>query len=127
MAPELAGGGEREGFQNAMQPEAVGQPAEMGDPEGGSHRHQHAGRTLSSVRVRIRVIHDHVCTHAVVYVGLFESRRRTARTLDRILFGFIRAQLVYVMARLRLADLIGDCPRAIDELSAEVGKPSPRR
>jgi hypothetical protein len=36
--------------------EAVGQPAEMGDQEGGGHRHQQAARTICSVRVRICVI-----------------------------------------------------------------------
>ena len=46
MAPEFAGGGEQEGFQDAMQPEVVGQRAEMGDQEGGSHRHQQAGEDL---------------------------------------------------------------------------------
>jgi hypothetical protein len=46
VAPEFAGGGKQEGFGDAMQPEAVGQPAEMGDQEGGSDRHQRAGEDL---------------------------------------------------------------------------------
>jgi O-methyltransferase domain len=38
--------------------------------------------------------------------------------LTALIFGFIPAQLVYVMARLRLADLVADGPMTIDELSS---------
>jgi orsellinic acid C2-O-methyltransferase len=38
--------------------------------------------------------------------------------LTALIFGFIPAQLVYLMARLRLADLVADGPMTIDELSS---------
>ena len=38
--------------------------------------------------------------------------------LTALIFGFIPSQLVYVMARLRLADLVADGPMTIDELSS---------
>ena len=38
--------------------------------------------------------------------------------LTALIFSFISAQLVYVMARLRLADLVADGPMTIDELSS---------
>jgi len=38
--------------------------------------------------------------------------------LTALIFGFLPAQLVYLMARLRLADLVADGPLTVDELSS---------
>jgi hypothetical protein len=38
--------------------------------------------------------------------------------LTALIFGFLPAQLVYLMARLQLADLVADGPIRIEELSS---------
>jgi orsellinic acid C2-O-methyltransferase len=38
--------------------------------------------------------------------------------LTALIFGFLPAQLVYLMARLRLADLVADSPMTVEELSS---------
>ena len=54
-----------------------------------------------------------VCTWVCLNRDVEPHERLTA-----LIFGFIPARLVYVMARLRLADLVADGPMTIDALSS---------
>ena len=45
--------------------------------------------------------------------------------LRQLIMGFRSSQMIYVAAKLELADRLDQCPRTAADLAAEVGAPSP--